>query len=85
MALPSLALSDASAPTIQSRRRNPVAAYRHRSKVSLSGRTDAVDHALGHVVSSNNHLLPVRAFVDGLYHHLPQDIVVRSPGWPRRL
>ena len=47
--------------------------------VSLAGRTDAGVHARGQVVSfETESVLPLRAFVHGLNHHLPGDIAVRS-------
>ncbi|MCX7911432.1 MAG: tRNA pseudouridine(38-40) synthase TruA [Dehalococcoidales bacterium] len=50
-----------------------------RTRVKLAGRTDAGVHACGQVIGFDAMKgLPLRAFVDGLNHYLPDDIAVKK-------
>ena len=51
----------------------------HHLTVSLAGRTDAGVHARGQIASfQTEDELPLRAYLHGLNHHLPDDIAVQS-------
>ena len=50
-----------------------------RTRIKIASRTDAGVHAKGQVVSFDvNARLPMKSFIDGLNHYLPQDIAVKE-------
>jgi tRNA pseudouridine38-40 synthase len=50
-----------------------------KTRIKAASRTDAGVHARGQVICfRTNSILPLKAFIDGLNHFLPQDIAVRA-------
>src|SRR4030042_3269112 len=50
-----------------------------RIRIKTASRTDAGVHARGQVVSLDTKAkLPLKSFIDGLNHYLPQDIAVKE-------
>jgi tRNA pseudouridine38-40 synthase len=70
----------ANAPTVQGEMEKALQKLTgERTRVKAASRTDAGVHAKGQVVSFNmRSALPLKAFVEGLNHYLPQDIAVKE-------
>ena len=70
----------ANAPTIQEEIERALGKLTGKKiRIKAASRTDAGVHALGQVVSfSTDSVLPLKAYVDGINHFLPDDIAVKS-------
>ncbi len=68
------------APTIQGEIEEALQKLTGEStRIKMASRTDAGVHARGQVVSfRTDTLLPLKSFIDGLNHYLPQDIAVKE-------
>lgn len=68
----------ANAPTVQGALEEAIFRLTgERTRIAMAGRTDAGVHAKGQVASfRTGKPLPLRAFVEGLNHYLPEDIAV---------
>jgi tRNA pseudouridine38-40 synthase len=72
--------SQVNAPTIQGEIEKALKSLTgERIRIKTASRTDAGVHARGQVVSFDTRAtLPLKSFIDGLNHYLPQDIAVRE-------
>ncbi|OGO00211.1 MAG: tRNA pseudouridine(38-40) synthase TruA [Chloroflexi bacterium RBG_13_51_52] len=72
--------SQVNAPTIQGEIEKALKKLTgERTRIKIASRTDAGVHAWGQVVSLDTKAkLPLKSFIDGLNHYLPQDIAVKE-------